>query len=188
MRTIIAGSRGITEYRELQRALVACGWRPTVVLSGTARGVDKLGEQWAFANAVPCELYPADWGAHGRRAGMLHNIRMAERAEALIALWDGVSRGTKQMIAVARARTLRARGRSCAGIHLPMGRVRGALVRQGSKMVASLKATARTTLASGGGRAGARAIREACALPPRPFVGAQTKPASERRALPRPMI
>lgn len=107
MRTIIAGSRGITEYRELQRALVACGWRPTVVLSGTARGVDKLGEQWAFANAVPCELYPADWGAHGRRAGMLRNIRMAERAEALIALWDGVSRGTKQMIAVARARGLR---------------------------------------------------------------------------------
>jgi hypothetical protein len=103
VRTIIAGSRGITDINEVVNAVSGCLWMPSVVLSGCARGVDKLGEQWAAMNDVVVERYPADWVLHGMRsAGRIRNVLMAERAEALIAVWDGVSPGTRHMIRVAR--------------------------------------------------------------------------------------
>lgn len=92
MRTIIAGSRDCTDKRELLAALTNCGWIPTAVISGAARGADKLGEIWAAEHNVPCEHYPADWNRHGKAAGYRRNEQMAESAEALIALWDGMSR------------------------------------------------------------------------------------------------
>lgn len=92
MRTTIAGSRTITDYTQVEEAMHQArvsGITPTVVLSGTARGVDRLGEQWAAEHGIPVERYPADWGAHGRQAGCLRNIKMANEAEALVAVWDG---------------------------------------------------------------------------------------------------
>lgn len=102
MRTIIAGSRGVTDIEVVREAVAKCGWMPTVVISGTARGVDTLGEQWAVENNVPVEKYPADWNKFKRAAGFRRNEKMAKRAQALIAVWDGHSRGTRHMIDVAR--------------------------------------------------------------------------------------
>jgi len=102
MRTIIAGSRGCTNKNYLLAALQECGITPTVVISGGACGADKLGEAWAAENGVPVELFPADWATYGKSAGFLRNEEMAKNAEALIALWDGESRGTKHMIACAK--------------------------------------------------------------------------------------
>lgn len=107
MRTIIAGSRGLYDKKELLRALKLCGWTPTVVISGTARGVDQMGEAWAMEFGVPCEQFPANWERYGKRAGHIRNAEMADHAEALIALWDGASKGTKGMIDIARRRGLR---------------------------------------------------------------------------------
>lgn len=104
MRTIIAGSREGPRAEHLTAALDAAalgGWEPSVVLSGTARGADTLGEQWAAAHGVPIERFPADWTTHGKAAGYKRNAQMAANADALIALWDGRSRGTKHMIDLA---------------------------------------------------------------------------------------
>lgn len=107
MRTIIAGSRDIADPAQIKAALAACGWRPSVVLSGTARGGDTLGERWAEQNGIPVERYPANWPAYGKAAGYKRNEEMAGFAEALIALWDGKSRGTQHMIDIARREGLR---------------------------------------------------------------------------------
>lgn len=107
MRTIIAGSRTITDPWALVAALRDCGWVPTLVLSGHARGADDLGERWATKWGVTLELYPANWKGLGKAAGPERNCRMADRAEALIALWDGCSSGTAHMIKVAKERGLR---------------------------------------------------------------------------------
>lgn len=107
MRTIIAGSRTITDPRVLNRALAKCGWTPTVVLSGCARGADYLGEAWALEHKIPLDRYPADWNRNGRAAGYIRNDLMAAQAEALIALWDGASAGTRHMIERAQIRQLR---------------------------------------------------------------------------------
>lgn len=101
MRTIIAGSRTIINYQELLFAIASAGWKPTVVVSGCAKGADLLGEVWANSYQVPILRFPADWETNGKYAGILRNVQMAENAEALIALWDGVSTGTRHMIETA---------------------------------------------------------------------------------------
>ena len=75
-------------------------------MSGTARGVDRFGEQWAIENNVAIKPFPADWDTYGKRAGYLRNTQMAEYADALIAVWDGESRGTKHMIDEAKKESL----------------------------------------------------------------------------------
>lgn len=107
MRTIIAGSRGCTDPGTLRAAMSACGWVPTVVISGTARGVDRMGESWAERCGIPVVRYPAAWERYGVSAGYQRNDLMASHAEALVALWDGKSRGTAHMIRAAERRGLR---------------------------------------------------------------------------------
>jgi len=98
MRTIIAGSRTIRDYALLERAIVESGFHITEVVSGKeSKGVDRLGEIWAERHSIPVKWFPADWSL-GRKAGPIRNRQMAEYADALLALWDGKSKGTKNMI------------------------------------------------------------------------------------------
>ena len=98
MKTIIAGSRDVDSPTIVADAVEASGFTVTEVVSGAARGVDTLGEQWAADNDILVLRFPADWKRYGRAAGPKRNEQMAEYAEALIAIWDGESRGTKHMI------------------------------------------------------------------------------------------
>lgn len=103
MRVIIAGSRGITELSILKDAIFCSDFSIREVVSGCARGVDSLGEQWADLNGIPVRQFPANWGRFGRAAGMYRNSDMADYADAAIILWDGESRGTLDMISKIRA-------------------------------------------------------------------------------------
>lgn len=98
MKVIIAGSRSITDYRVIIKAIANSGFVLSEIVSGAARGVDQLGEQYARLHNIPIKLFPADWAKYGRGAGMLRNEEMGRYADALIAVWDGSSRGTKYMI------------------------------------------------------------------------------------------
>ena len=101
MKTIIAGSRGITDFQVILDAVQASKFEITEVVSGDARGVDKEGEAWASLNEVPIKRFPANWQPNGvfdRGAGHKRNTKMAEYADALIAVWDGNSPGTRNMI------------------------------------------------------------------------------------------
>ena len=106
MRTIIAGSRSLDSYWFVYEAIADCGWKPTVILSGRARGIDLEGECYGNQNNIPVELYPADWSL-GRGAGLMRNKTMADKAEALVAIWDGKSPGTAHMINIARSMKLK---------------------------------------------------------------------------------
>lgn len=109
MKCIIAGSRSIQQYVTLETALEASGWldQITEVISGGAQGVDALGEEFAYKNHKHLMIFPADWDTYGRSAGMRRNKMMAGYADALIAVWDGKSKGTKHMIEEARRRGLK---------------------------------------------------------------------------------
>lgn len=98
MKTIIAGSRDNITYDDVVAAMKLCGWVPTEVVSGTARGVDIFGEIWAEENNIPIKRFRPDWNKHGKGAGFIRNAQMAEYADALVAIWDGQSKGTKNMI------------------------------------------------------------------------------------------
>ena len=74
--------------------------------SGTCRGADALGED--FANTYEYEVirFPAEWDRYGKSADYRRDAEMAKYASkaygVLFAFWDGQSRGTKHMIDLAK--------------------------------------------------------------------------------------
>ena len=119
LRTIIAGSRSITRASAVNDIIESCGWKISQVISGCAKGVDAIGQVWAMKRRIPVLRYPAEWrprpGEVDSQAGMRRNCYMAKNADALIAVWDGRSSGTKAMINIARARGLRVHVVICKG-------------------------------------------------------------------------
>ena len=107
MKTIIAGSRDITSPTYIPRAVAqATNITITEIVSGGARGVDRLGEEYAKKRHIPIQVFPADWTKYGKSAGYIRNEEMAKYADALIAVWDGESKGTGHMIDLAHKHNL----------------------------------------------------------------------------------
>lgn len=98
MRTIIAGTRTLTR-EDTAAAVQACPWQITAVVCGEARGPDTFGREFAHHFDLPVSSHPADWGGPlGKGAGFARNEDMAHEADALLAVWDGQSPGTRHMI------------------------------------------------------------------------------------------
>jgi len=87
---------------QIREAINRSGFQVTEVVSGRAPGVDRAGEDYALYLGIPVKLYPANWSKHGKSAGYKRNEKMAEYADALIAIWDGKSKGTQHMINIMR--------------------------------------------------------------------------------------
>ncbi len=114
-RVIIAGTRYFNDYAGLcavcDRLLadkVKQGFQ-IVIVSGGCVGADLMGEAYAKERGHNIERYPAQWGKYGKKAGLLRNAEMANNADALIAFWNGESRGTRHMIETAREKGLAVR-------------------------------------------------------------------------------
>lgn len=106
MKVIVAGNRYkdpeqkliFDDYELVLKAINSCGFFITELVSGTAIGVDQLGEQWATTRSIPVTRMPADWNQYGKRAGAARNKAMAQYADAAVIVWDGKSNGTRNMI------------------------------------------------------------------------------------------
>lgn len=107
MKTIIAGSRHFHEQAVIDQAVEDSGFVITRVISGAANGVDELGETWARKNGIRAQRFRANWKKHGRAAGPIRNGKMSRVGEALIALPCSHSRGTWNMIELARKQGLK---------------------------------------------------------------------------------
>ncbi|MBX0320285.1 DUF2493 domain-containing protein [Shouchella clausii] len=112
-KVIVAGSRDFNDYMLLKRKLdVVLRNRASEeieIVSGKARGADTLGERYAKERGYAIKEFPADWETHGKAAGHIRNRLMAEYADALVAFWDGKSRGTENMIETAKKKRLQIR-------------------------------------------------------------------------------
>lgn len=118
MRTIIAGSRKCVTLEDVVNAVNDCPWEITTVVSGKAPGADTFGEMIAGELGIPVDPYPItkeDWEKYGNGAGPVRNRRMAENADALIAVWDGSSTGTLDMINRAKSLKLKVHIRVIGG-------------------------------------------------------------------------
>lgn len=97
-KVIIAGSRGIEDWPKVHAILEKCQFSIDEVVSGGAAGVDHIGEDWAREKCIPYKVFTANWALHHKAAGPIRNLEMAKYADCLIAIWDGKSPGTKNMI------------------------------------------------------------------------------------------
>lgn len=119
MKIIIAGSRSITDLIHVEKAMNLSNARTkaTEIVSGGAKGVDTLAIAWAKKYNVPVKVMKAKWddldapgavicvhpnpqidGFYNKAAGIQRNHEMGDYSDALVAIWDGVSPGTKDMI------------------------------------------------------------------------------------------
>ena len=99
-KVIIAGTRDFSDYA-LPRSFAdqtLAGAEDVEIVSGGARGADALGERYARERGYALKVFPAEWKKWGRAAGPIRNGQMAGYADALIAIWDGRSAGTRDMI------------------------------------------------------------------------------------------
>lgn len=100
MKLAVVGSRGFDDYDLLKSKLDSIHKRKpiTCIVSGGARGADKLSEKWADDNNIPKLIFIPDWNKYGKRAGFLRNKDIIENADAVVAFWDGISKGTQHSI------------------------------------------------------------------------------------------
>lgn len=110
-RLVVAGSRTIHSYDVVCLAIMEAGRGlgfkvddVGAVVSGGAPGVDRLGERWAKEHGVPVLVFPPDWDdISAPNAVIKRNVRMAEKGDALVAVWDGRSTGTEHMVRAMRS-------------------------------------------------------------------------------------
>lgn len=104
MKVIVAGSRNFNNYSLLEKTLNSFSEThgSIEIVSGGARGADTLGERYAKEHNCPLKVFPAEWDKFGKGAGYIRNAEMAAYADALVAFWDGQSKGTKHMIELAQ--------------------------------------------------------------------------------------
>ena len=108
MKIIISGGRTFNDYDLLSKSCDKAFSKLTEIeiVSGTANGADKLGERYAKEKGLTLKQLPADW-TKGKSAGYKRNEEMAKYADALIAFWDGKSKGTGHMIDLAKKYNLK---------------------------------------------------------------------------------
>lgn len=106
-KVIVAGSREGFFYDEIEDYIDSLQIDIDEIVSGTARGVDKLGERYAQLNNIPVKRFPADWDKFGKSAGYKRNVQMAEYADVLIAFSYNKSKGTTHMINIAKENKLK---------------------------------------------------------------------------------
>lgn len=105
MKVVVFGTRDITSYqiveKAIQEGLTALQLdksKITELVSGGCRGVDTIAETWAVKNGVKVVRFPADWNRYGLSAGPIRNREMGNYCDVGVSIWDGKSRGTKNMI------------------------------------------------------------------------------------------
>ena len=104
---LIAGSRDFEDYRTAKKYIDFClnnirKQYKIIIISGGAKGADKLGERYAHENRMKCIYYYPDWERYGKSAGPRRNSEMVKKADYVICFWDGKSKGTFSMIQEAK--------------------------------------------------------------------------------------
>lgn len=99
IKLIVAGSRGFDNFPLLEMMILE-HYNPSEleIISGNARGADRLGIQFAHKYNCKIKVFPAEWDKYGKSAGMIRNKQMGNYADKAIVFWDNKSKGTKNMI------------------------------------------------------------------------------------------
>lgn len=98
MRLAIVGSRTIEDFD--LTPLIPQG--VTMIVSGGARGVDTVAARYAREHGIALTELRPDFVRYGRAACHVRNRSIVEVADAVLAVWDGKSRGTRSTIELAR--------------------------------------------------------------------------------------
>ncbi|WP_040197993.1 SLOG family protein [Candidatus Soleaferrea massiliensis] len=98
MKTAIIGSRTISTINIAD--YIPCG--TTEIITGGAKGVDRLAENFAKNNHYTLTVILPDYRRYGKAAPLKRNELIVQNCDLLIAVWDGKSKGTAYTIQYAQ--------------------------------------------------------------------------------------
>ena len=112
----VVGSRDFNDYELLKSTLFdyfKCPYCDIIhmediyyndneIISGGARGVDSLAEQFAKEYGFQTKIYQAEWDKYGKSAGYIRNQYIIADSTIVFAFWDGKSKGTNHSIELAK--------------------------------------------------------------------------------------
>lgn len=99
MKVAIIGGRDFKDYSFLKN--VCEKYEMVEIISGGAKGADSLAEKYAKEKNIQTKIFLPNWNKHGKAAGFIRNTEIVERADMVIAFWDGKSKGTDHSITIA---------------------------------------------------------------------------------------
>lgn len=91
MKLLIVGSRSITDF-DLSPYIPST---VHTVISGGAGGIDTLAEQYADDHRISKHIIRPRYDLYGRAAPIKRNEEMVDKADAVLIIWDGKSKGTQ---------------------------------------------------------------------------------------------
>lgn len=94
MKVAVIGSRGL-EIENLEKYLPK---ETTEIISGGAKGIDTCARNYAKSHGIKLTEILPEYEKFGRAAPLKRNDQIIERADLILAFWDGKSRGTRYVI------------------------------------------------------------------------------------------
>ena len=92
MKLLICGSRKITKF-DLAPYVPD---EVELIITGGAKGIDTIAEEYAASRGIPALIVRPEYSRYGSKAApVIRNKQMVDMADAVLAVWDGVSAGTK---------------------------------------------------------------------------------------------
>jgi hypothetical protein len=107
----VIGSRAFTKYDLLKKVLDT--YPKFILISGSAKGADRLSEQYADEKGYQKIIIKPDWRKHKKGAGLRRNAEIVKIADELIAFKVGNSRGTCHSIELAKKKGIPVRVIRC---------------------------------------------------------------------------
>lgn len=97
MKVAVIGSRSLDEscYGLIGQNLPSgC----SEIISGGARGIDAMAEKYAAENNLRITVIRPDYESFDKAAPLIRNSSIVSRADFVLILWDGSSRGSLNVI------------------------------------------------------------------------------------------
>ena len=98
----VVGGRDFTDYERMAKILNTVKYKVSSFVSGGAKGADQLAERYATINRLDIKIFKPDWDTYGKKAGFLRNQHIVKEADVVIAFWNGISKGTRHTIELAK--------------------------------------------------------------------------------------
>ena len=98
MKIAIVGSRNVTVDSFDDYIPDTC----TEIVSGGAKGIDTCARIWAEKRGLTVTEFLPDYQRYGRSAPMVRNRQIVDYADAVLAFWDGKSKGTAYTVKYAQ--------------------------------------------------------------------------------------
>lgn len=96
----IIGSRTFTNYQFMREILDSFPF--SEIVSGGAKGADSLARRYAEEKNISITEILPEWEKYGKSAGFKRNKLIIGQSDAIIAFWDGKSKGTAHSIRLAK--------------------------------------------------------------------------------------